>query len=107
MEIQNVKIYTKESLKKAMASSHLTKYFFHPDTVKFWGSRLEYVRGDGYFITSEEDRVEFRGRCYTIQFYDGERTNRISGLWEYDSLKDARSALDSILEEQNTVINHI
>lgn len=101
-------IYTKEQLKDFVTYHSKSPYFFSPDTMRFFRSRLAPTfihSGRGLiFITSEQfvtyyPEYHIDPRKYTIRILtnDGD-INEIGEFQQYDTLRQARKAAKEYAE---------
>ena len=97
------------------ANKDAGQYFFEPDTLRFFGSRIsEQVYGDGYFVTSEQGRSGFGSlghawngqRLYTVRraMADGS-IDTVSEFGEYATLREAKSAASYFADRQANGLN--
>ena len=72
-------------------------YWFSPDSLRFWGSKIHgKVRKGHYFITSE-DNFNRTERLFTIRSFDhNAHIETVGKFQEYKSLNEALSALEEV-----------
>lgn len=74
------------------------QFWFKPDTMKFWGSTVEYWSTSGYFITSENQFDKNLPKRFTIRKADFETGNvsTIGKFQAYSNLQDAREVMEEL-----------
>ena len=74
-------------------------YFFTPDTMKFWDSRIESeLINNEYFVTSEPDMYG-KNRKYTVRHFTGNYTGieTIGEFRQYGSAGMAMAAIKKLI----------
>lgn len=69
------------------------RYFFHPDTIQFWGS--EVVAGmfpNNTFVTSE-DNYDRSKKLYTARLYDW-KTHSVETIGEFQAFHNKEDAIN-------------
>lgn len=74
-------------------------YFFSPDTMKFWESKIETeLINDEYFVTSEPDMYGRSRRCTVRRFTKGyTEVETVGGFRQYGSVRMAVRDIENIL----------
>ena len=74
------------------------RYWFSPDTMGFFNSRVESELVAGKFFVTSEQRDWDAPRLYSIRKYDPE-THQIGTVGDFQAFKTCQDALDAIPTE--------
>ena len=74
-------------------------FWFSPDSIRFFKSRIESELIDGKFFVSSEKNMEDDPRLYSIRKYNP-KTHGIDTVGEFQAFKTCQDALDAIREEE-------
>ena len=82
------------------ANEEAGHYFFSPDTLQFWGSKVyPRVYGGRYYITSE-DNFDRTAKFYSVRRADERgHIETVWGFLEFNTLEQAKRAIEALLSD--------